>query len=26
MIQCEVDLTGPHDPERPLLSLLRVGT
>ena len=26
MIQCEVDLTGPHDRDRPVISLLRVGT
>lgn len=26
MIQCEVDLTGDFDPDRPVLSLLRVGT
>lgn len=26
MIQCEVDLTGHFDPDRPLLTLLRVGT
>ncbi len=25
-IVCEVDLTGPHDPDRPVISLLRVGT
>ena len=26
MIQCEVDLTGGFDPDRPILTLLRVGT
>ncbi|WP_242394931.1 DEAD/DEAH box helicase [Anaeromyxobacter oryzisoli] len=26
MIQCEIDLSGPFDPERPILSLVRVGT
>ncbi len=26
MIQCEVDLTGEFDPDRPVLTLLRVGT
>jgi superfamily II RNA helicase len=26
MIQCEVDLTGDFDPDRPVLTLLRVGT
>ena len=26
MIQCEVDLTGEFDPDRPILTLLRVGT
>ena len=26
MVQCQVDLTGPFDPDRPLLTLLRVGT
>jgi hypothetical protein len=26
MIQCEVDLSGPFDPDLPLLTLLRVGT
>jgi len=26
MIQCEVDLTGDFDPDRPILTLLRVGT
>jgi hypothetical protein len=26
MVQCLVDLTGPFDPDRPLLTLLRVGT
>src|SRR6266540_1063258 len=25
-IVCEVDLSGPHDPDRPVLSLLRIGT
>ncbi len=25
-IVCELDLSGPHDPERPLLSLVRIGT
>jgi hypothetical protein len=25
-IVCEVDLTGPHDPDRPVLRLVRVGT
>ncbi|HEX9049481.1 MAG TPA: DUF3516 domain-containing protein [Anaeromyxobacter sp.] len=25
-IVCEIDLTGPHDPDRPLLSLVRIGT
>jgi hypothetical protein len=26
MIQCEVDLSGPHDPDRPVIALVRVGT
>jgi hypothetical protein len=26
MVQCHVDLTGPFDSDRPLLTLLRVGT
>jgi hypothetical protein len=26
MVQCLVDLSGPFDPDRPLLTLLRVGT
>ena len=26
MVQCEVDLTGAFDPDRPLLTLLRIGT
>jgi len=26
MLQCTLDLTGPHDPDLPLLSLVRVGT
>ena len=26
MVQCQVDLSGPFDPDRPLLTLLRVGT
>jgi hypothetical protein len=26
MVQCEVDLTGSFDPDRPLLTLLRIGT
>jgi superfamily II RNA helicase len=26
MLQCEVDLTGDFDPDRPIISLLRVGT
>ncbi|HET8541656.1 MAG TPA: DUF3516 domain-containing protein [Anaeromyxobacter sp.] len=25
-IVCEIDLSGPHDPDRPLLSLVRIGT
>ncbi len=25
-IVCELDLSGPHDPDRPLLSLVRIGT
>ncbi len=25
-IHCEIDLGGPHDPDRPLLSLVRIGT
>ncbi len=25
-IVCEIDLTGPHEPDRPLLTLVRVGT
>ncbi len=25
-IRCEIDLTGPHDPDRPLLALVRIGT
>jgi hypothetical protein len=26
MVECEVDLTGPHDPDEPLISLIRVAT
>ncbi len=26
MIQCEVDLSGPHDPDRPVIALVRIGT
>jgi hypothetical protein len=26
MLQCEIDLSGPHDPDQPLLRLVRVGT
>jgi hypothetical protein len=26
MIQCEVDLSGPHDPDRSVIALVRVGT
>jgi superfamily II RNA helicase len=26
MVECEVDLTGPHDPDEPLISLVRLAT
>ncbi|MCX5730860.1 MAG: DUF3516 domain-containing protein, partial [Deltaproteobacteria bacterium] len=26
MLECEVDLTGPHDPDAPLIALVRVGS